>query len=276
MRTTTLNILLAISATTTHAIHFNGPVETPASTPTADLAASGWSPAPTGTTQSLTDIFRRQAAIDDAICGYIDGDTSRAVSCTLGDCYYNTNINWFGCCTGTLRSDCQISTRCVASASVASCLDDPECVNDGLVTACTASSRAFCGTMRSVVEGGTVTHLVCAAAATTVDLFMQASSVSGLVSSVGVDAGNSTVVLATMSSSSRMVSLSGISSASASASSSSSSSRASVSSVQSTSASRSASASQNAVTSASSAGAMKTAQAVAGAGGLVGLIALFF
>ncbi|KAF1848598.1 uncharacterized protein K460DRAFT_393645 [Cucurbitaria berberidis CBS 394.84] len=173
--------LLAFSVTV-YGVAFDGPLPTPIDDLLhADI--NGWSPKPTNEPRSLPDLFRRQN--DDGLCGYIQGDAELPVSCTTGGCFYNTVLDWFGCCTGSSIDSCKIATRCIASSAVDACLANPSCSNDQYLTACTASSAPFCAEMYSVVSRKTVSHLVCAPTATVVQVLRSSGSL-GSASSLRV------------------------------------------------------------------------------------------
>ncbi|KAF2625196.1 hypothetical protein BU25DRAFT_311684, partial [Macroventuria anomochaeta] len=156
--------LLALSSTA-FGIAFPGPAPTAAS----EANLNGRSPRPTGGPPSLAELFRRQQA-DDGVCGYLDGESDAPVSCTVGNCLYDERISWFGCCTGTMRSDCQLFTTCVGSASINSCLSNSACANDEYALACTASTAGVCMTMWGSVTKGTVNHYVCGSTSTRVQV----------------------------------------------------------------------------------------------------------
>lgn len=102
-----------------------------------------------------------------------------AVSCSAGRCSSNTELNWFGCCTGTGSDSCHIATRCVASASVDACLTDSSCYNDQYLTACTVASAAFCVQMNSIESEKTFSHFVCAATSTVVQVLASSTGAAG-------------------------------------------------------------------------------------------------
>ncbi|KAL6710563.1 hypothetical protein ACN47E_008611 [Coniothyrium glycines] len=158
--------LLAFSAST-YALAFDGPEPTPA----LDIAAlDGFTPKPTPKPRAVPELFRRQTSENAAICGYLEGDAEFPVSCTAGDCFHATSLNWFGCCTGTGDASCNVATRCIASASVASCLSDAACSDDRYLTACTDPAAPSCANLFSTRGGQVVSHLVCVATATSVEV----------------------------------------------------------------------------------------------------------
>lgn len=89
--------------------------------------------------------------------------------------------SWFGCCTGTAITDCDVYTACVNSRSIDDCLSDSECYGDPLITGwwvivlSMSSIRSsmliqgsgenyapFCATLYSIIEGSTYGHYGCA------------------------------------------------------------------------------------------------------------------
>lgn len=176
--------LLAIS-TTAYGLAFDGPLPTPV-TDLVYAALNGISPKPTNEVRALPDLFRRQKSANSAVCGYLNGDSDFPVTCSSGSCIYNTAQKWFGCCTGSGTTGCEVITRCINSASVSKCLDDASCYNDPLAMACTASSAPFCINMYASISEGTMSHWVCGASATSVGVLASTTSdsVSGKATSV--------------------------------------------------------------------------------------------
>ncbi|KAF1357883.1 hypothetical protein EJ07DRAFT_30178, partial [Lizonia empirigonia] len=158
--------LLALSPTA-FGIAFPGPAPTAAGD-VFEANLRGRSPRPTGGPPSLPELFRRQT--DDGVCGYLSGDGAKPVSCTVGNCLYDDRISWFGCCTGTMRSDCQLFTTCVGSASISSCLGNSACANDDFALACTDSTAGVCMTLWGNVDKGSVSHYVCGPTSTRVQV----------------------------------------------------------------------------------------------------------
>ncbi|KAJ8112749.1 hypothetical protein OPT61_g4957 [Boeremia exigua] len=250
--------LLAFSQTTL-GIAFPGP----APTAVGELNLHGFSPKPTGGPPSLPALFRRQQK-DDAMCGYLAGDSDAPVSCSVGTCLYDDTISWFGCCTGTVRSDCELFTTCVGSASISSCLGNSACANDAFALACTESTAGVCMTMWGEVEEGSVSHFVCGSTSARVQVVATptagAGSISGAASPTSVSG---------LPRSSASVDDDGSSSAAPTsrAGTSSSDDRPRINTAV-TAATRTATSTQ------STAGAVKTAQAVLGAaGGFAGFVA---
>ncbi|KAJ4987739.1 hypothetical protein SVAN01_06763 [Stagonosporopsis vannaccii] len=252
--------LLALSPTA-FGIAFPGP----APTAVRELNLNGRSPRPTGGPPSLPELFRRQQR-DEGMCGYIEGDGEAPVSCSVGTCLYDDTISWFGCCTGTQRSDCELFTTCVGSASISSCLSNSACANDAYALACTASTAGVCMTMWGEVDEGSVSHYVCGPTSAKVQVVATptagAGSVSGTASSTSVGG---------LPRSSSSVDDDDDNTSAAQPS------RASTSSIDDRPRINTAvtAATRAATTTQSSAGAMKTAQAALGAaGGLAGIVAL--
>lgn len=107
------------------------------------------------------------------------------VSCTVGDCYHATSLNWFGCCTGSVAADCSIATSCVPSASVNSCLEDSTCSGDEYAMACTEASAPYCGHLYSTQQdGGVVSHLLCVPTETSVEVLPTIVAGGGVKSSI--------------------------------------------------------------------------------------------
>jgi hypothetical protein len=48
---------------------------------------------------------------------------------------YDEVYSWFGCCTGTDITDCNVATACVPSKSMDECLEDESCYGDPLALA---------------------------------------------------------------------------------------------------------------------------------------------
>ena len=101
---------------------------------------------------------------------HTDVPTAAPVSCSVGSCLYDERISWFGCCTGTMRSDCQLFTTCVGSASISSCLSNSACANDDYALACTASTAGVCMTMWGAVSEDIVNHYVCGSTSASVQV----------------------------------------------------------------------------------------------------------
>ncbi|ORY11842.1 hypothetical protein BCR34DRAFT_614393 [Clohesyomyces aquaticus] len=160
------------------AIPYDGPVATPVA---KKFAADGWTPKPTSA--PILELFRRQE--DPSFCGYLNGDPENPIQCSIGSCMYNKAYSWFGCCTGTKVSDCDIQTACVESASYSRCLSDSSCANDQLATACLKSSRPYCVGLYTVITGETYGHFACGATDTTYEVVSTTSgaSLGGLSSS---------------------------------------------------------------------------------------------
>lgn len=189
------------------------------------------------------------------------------VSCSVGTCLYDDTISWFGCCTGTMRSDCELFTTCVGSASISSCLGNSACANDDYALACTESTAGVCMTMWGEVEEGSVSHFVCGASSTRVQVVATPTA--------GVDDATETVT-ATGGTQSRPVTEAGDDDSTSTARTTRTSTS---SSVDDRPRVNSAATATNRVTTTaqSTAGAVKTAQAVLGAaGGIVGVLAMFF
>jgi hypothetical protein len=269
--------LLALSPTA-FGIAFPGPAPT-ATDGAFEANLYGRSPRPTGGPPSLPELFRRQQA-DDGVCGYLKGDSENSVSCSVGNCLYDNSLSWFGCCTGTVRSDCQLFTSCVGSASISSCLENSACANDDYALACTESTAGVCMTIWGNGDEGTVNHYVCGSTSTRVQILATPTGVSG---SASVSVRSSST--AAFSSGGGLLRSSSTQQASNSSedddsSSTTQSSRAGASSATTNDTPRintaATGATRNAATSTqSTAGAMRTAQAVLGAaGGLAGVIAL--
>ena len=200
------------------------------------------------------------------------------VSCSTGSCLYDERISWFGCCTGTMRSDCQLFTTCVGSTSISSCLSNSACANDDYALACTASTAGVCMTMWGTVSEGTVNHYVCGSTSARVQVVPDPT---------GANDGSATARPTSASAFSSGGSLSRPSSSRQTTSSSDDNNN----TIGTTPVSRATTASTSddrprintavtattrpATTAPSTAGAMKTAQAVFGAaGGLVGVLAV--
>ncbi|EAT89408.1 hypothetical protein HBI56_026620 [Parastagonospora nodorum] len=174
--------LLAFSASV-YGIAFDGPLPTPV-TDLVYAALNGFTPKPT---PALPELFRRQKpSSNPAVCGFLNGDGGFPLSCTAAStCLSSSSANWFGCCAS---SSCAPITRCVNSASLASCLDDKSCFDDPGAMACSASDAPFCVNMFA----GSLSHWVCGATETSVPVMAAASTsrdasriVQGAKSTVG-------------------------------------------------------------------------------------------
>ncbi|KAF2795341.1 hypothetical protein K505DRAFT_360282 [Melanomma pulvis-pyrius CBS 109.77] len=149
-----------------HAVPYDGPLATPVM---QRFAENGWTPKPTGQPLPLLELFRRQE--DPAFCGYLEGDGELAVTCGRGSsCMYAERFSWFGCCTGTSITDCNVITACVQSASLDECLSSSECYDDPLAMACTSRAAPFCLQLYTVVTGATYGHFECAATSTILEV----------------------------------------------------------------------------------------------------------
>lgn len=51
-----------------------------------------------------------------------------------GNCVYVNAHSWFGCCTGTAITDCDIYTGCVDRKSIDECAANSACYDNALVT----------------------------------------------------------------------------------------------------------------------------------------------
>lgn len=56
---------------------------------------------------------------------------------------YDDVYSWFGCCTGTVITDCDVYTACVNSRSIDDCLSSSECYDNTLVTGWCALPSPF-------------------------------------------------------------------------------------------------------------------------------------
>ncbi|KAF2012263.1 hypothetical protein BU24DRAFT_453692 [Aaosphaeria arxii CBS 175.79] len=155
---------LALYSGLSAALKFDGPIATPIVRDI--LAADGWSPKPTAAPASLPELFRRQ--LDPAFCGYLEGDPEFPMSCDAGSsCRFAESLGWWGCCTGTAVSDCEVATRCIESASISSCLGNAECSQDPFVTGCTEATAASCVRLNTLILESTYSHFACASQETT-------------------------------------------------------------------------------------------------------------
>ncbi|KAH7410175.1 hypothetical protein DE146DRAFT_644108 [Phaeosphaeria sp. MPI-PUGE-AT-0046c] len=166
--------LLALS-TSAYGLAFDGPLPTPV-TDLVYAALTGFSPKPTQAARAVPDLFRRQKN-DPAVCGFLNGDSDFPVSCTASSsCIFSASSKWFGCCAS---SSCAPMTRCIASSAVSSCLNDSSCYNDPAAMACSAASAPACINMFAKVADGTMSHWVCGASATSVQVLASTSKASG-------------------------------------------------------------------------------------------------
>jgi hypothetical protein len=251
---------------------------------------TGRSPKPTGRPLSLPELFGRQQTDDDGVCGYLEGDggmlhattssvltdsfTEAQMSCAAGaSCLYDDELSWFGCCTGTARSECQLFTTCVGAASISSCAQNSACVNDDYALGCAESTAAFCMTLLSGVEEGTVTHYMCGPSSTRALEVIASATTTGESDSASGSIQSSSPTVVSSSAGSMRSSATQQEASSLGLSSHGSASASQMSSAGATSATG---ASRVAASTAqSTAGAMKTAQAVIGAaGGFAGVVAL--
>lgn len=181
------------------------------------------------------------------------------ISCTVGTCLYDDAISWFGCCTGTARSECELYTTCVGADSTNSCLSDSTCKADAYKLECTDSGAEVCMTMWGEVQEGTVRHYVCGTASASVQVVATptAGGDSTTNSNVGLPGSVATSVVSSASDSS------------ISRSSSSTQDRPKTNTAVTAT-------TRSATSAVSTAGALKTAQAVVGAvDGFAGFVAWF-
>ncbi|KAF2007700.1 hypothetical protein P154DRAFT_516518 [Amniculicola lignicola CBS 123094] len=154
----TVGALLAFSGAVA-AIPYDGPIATPVA---KRWSHNGFTPKPTSDPKPLLELFRRQE--DPAFCGYLTGDPDAAVTCRVGSsCMYDEMFSWFGCCTGTAQTDCNIITACVESTKLDECLEESSCFNDPLAMACTDREEPFCMGLYTVISSSTFGHFECAA-----------------------------------------------------------------------------------------------------------------
>lgn len=116
------------------------------------------------------------------------------ISCNTGSCFHNTQMNWFGCCTGSNVDSCDVFTRCIESVSVSSCLSDSACYDDPAVLGCSVASAPYCAKMYTVVSQVTVSHLVCAAKSTMVEVLASLSGSSESTAPILLMSGSVTAV----------------------------------------------------------------------------------
>ncbi|KAF2478167.1 uncharacterized protein BDR25DRAFT_338811 [Lindgomyces ingoldianus] len=244
------------------AIQYDGPAATPS---IKGFSADGWSPKPTG--GPIMELFRRQE--DPSFCGYLEGDAEAPISCDVGSsCMYNKAFSWFGCCTGTAITDCEVATACVESTKVSDCLKVSSCANDPLAIGCTRSAAPFCMQLYTVVSGATYGHFACGATDVTAEVLSSATT-------GGASTGKAFTTRSSRSTKTEDDSKS--SSGDSSSSDSSTAAQFSFSLASGTTANVGTVTRLNIPTtkSASTGGAMKTAEAVLGAaGGVAGLLAL--
>lgn len=170
-----------------------------------------------------------------------------------------------------MRSNCELFTTCVGSASMNSCLSNSACASDDYALACTASTAGVCMTMWGEVDEGSVSHFVCGSTSVKVQVVATPTAGSG---SASVTARSTSISSGLPRSSSSVSGDDDDDDSSATRS-----SRASTSSIDDRPRINTAvtAATRAATTTQSTAGAVKTAQAILGAaGGLAGVVALFF
>ncbi|KAF2687994.1 hypothetical protein K458DRAFT_485151 [Lentithecium fluviatile CBS 122367] len=163
--------MLALSGAVS-AIQLNQPRATPVN---KNYPANGWTPKPTTKPRPLLELFRRQE--DPAFCGYLDGDGDFPITCDPGSsCLMDDVFSWFGCCTGSAITDCEVATACVRSAAYDDCLSDSSCANDPLAMVCTSADEPFCAWLYTTYSGSSYGHFVCAESSTS---FAVVSTTSG-------------------------------------------------------------------------------------------------
>lgn len=68
-----------------------------------------------------------------AFCKPANGGLVFPLECDYGySCLYDDVYSWFGCCTGTSITDCEVYTACVQSRSIDECVSNSACYNDDL------------------------------------------------------------------------------------------------------------------------------------------------
>ncbi|KAF9733225.1 hypothetical protein PMIN02_009988 [Paraphaeosphaeria minitans] len=147
----------------------------PSVTPVNQLfPADGRTPRPTSAPKSPLELLRRQD--DPGLCGYLEGDPEHPLYCDPGwNCMYDDGYSWFGCCTGTAITDCDVYTACVNSISIDECLYSSECYDDALVTGCVENYAPYCATLYSVISDSTYGHYGCANRKTSYEVMVTVS-----------------------------------------------------------------------------------------------------
>ncbi|KAF2822741.1 hypothetical protein CC86DRAFT_409527 [Ophiobolus disseminans] len=143
------NIVAALSAA--HAVAFRGPVPTDTS---PSRVYNGMSPKPTnGPTGN--ELRKRQSNLSPEICGWVDGDLSSAVSCTIGSCmlYKSAAVGMAGCCLGSDRQSCGWAKSCVGLGEYAAGSCGSNCILDTFTRKCTDVAAPFCITWTYPGEG---------------------------------------------------------------------------------------------------------------------------
>lgn len=167
-----------------------------------------------------------------------------------------------------MRSDCELFTTCVGSASISSCLGNSACANDAYALACTASTAGVCMTMWGEVDEGSVSHYVCGSTSVKVQVVATPTTGAGSASGTVLSTSNSGLPRSSSSASSADDDDSATQTSRASTTSIDGRPRINTAVTATTRA---------ATTTQSTAGAMKTAQVVLGAAGgvVAGVVALF-
>ncbi|KAH3962700.1 hypothetical protein HBI73_159580 [Parastagonospora nodorum] len=142
---------LVAALPSTYAVAFGGPAPTDIS---PDRALEGTSPKPTRG-PSVEELRKRQSS-SQATCGWVDGDISNALTCSVGrTCmlYKSAGLNMAGCCEGRDTQNCGWASSCVdfVSYSAGSC--GSNCLIDPLVRKCTNAAAPYCVTWTYPSDG---------------------------------------------------------------------------------------------------------------------------
>lgn len=135
------------------------------------FSPDGWTPKPTSSPNlpSNVELLRRQGfELDPSFCGYLEGDSQAPLFCDYDSaCLYDTEYNWFGCCTGTVIEECNLVTACVQSAKSEG--------EEEFVTACTEADYPACLVLQSVVSDTTYSHFECDVSQTSFEVLSTAT-----------------------------------------------------------------------------------------------------
>lgn len=116
------SVLLLFSAafSTTLAIPWTGP------RPTATYAAADWTPRPTQGAFREDQLFRRDWFFSSDICGWIEGNYSKSITCaTSSSCVWDTARSFVGCCMESAACSTGVYTGCVDSMNGQQTVVDP-------------------------------------------------------------------------------------------------------------------------------------------------------
>ncbi|KAL5120784.1 hypothetical protein ACEQ8H_001265 [Pleosporales sp. CAS-2024a] len=129
---------------TAYGVAFGGPVPTDSG---PDRALDGMSPVPTKG-PSIDELRKRQSS-SQATCGWIDGDFSSALTCSIGrTCmlYKSAGLGMAGCCSGSDTRNCGWASACADTNSIIAGNCGNNCLANPLIRKCTNALAPYCVT----------------------------------------------------------------------------------------------------------------------------------